>query len=397
MPLLKGYWLKSFFVFILLGFILSCDKKIQQNSENPEKTTSAVETNNAKTISFYSFENNTVVQLESLSNLTQAVLEPWTESIRVSGIALNLKPAGFLVNKLGVLIFDEDLAPSLKKFPYFLDVTTQDFFVCDSNLFFRCYKNSIFSKIELTPQIEKNGSPFLCQYDNIDKNISVIYNSKDLGLSALAQCTHLEQTGKKFLASFKTESPEKVSFDFFQIENLTSLNKSSIKSISKNQFQKLVTPIDIQIDKNYDTLLKTLISKLLENAELQEDVNLDITVNFAEKGEQKKFSKKAKNATNAISLNSQANYFEDNDYLQVLLPNGYLYTIKKDGDNFNFAKLKLPKLPVNFNYTYFTFEKTETGAFLIACWEENQFFYVGRSGLIKMPAKGLEPLRSCPQ
>lgn len=408
--------LLSFFAIFIFctTLLLSCSKSETKQSENAlsaklaENELSSVE----ERVRWFAFGNYSLQEFVQFDEFPKETFVPWTEATNVSGVALLDKPL-FLINKLGFLSFDFEngtIKPKLQNFLEFSKFTAQDFFLTEEGLYFRSYKNLLFC--ELPSNLP--ASTFLYKYNPVTEQIYPAFSVQDLGLRGNAQCTHLQKYGNEYFLSFKTETSAKVDFDFFKISKINDLKTKKLVAISKARFQDSVVRENINLDKKYnDDKLKKMISYFAKEifGEKPVIVNLDLNTSYGESKKLYSFSTSTQDADANTKLSkneisAQANYNPACEHLQILLPNGELFSLWFSADNSpKLKKFELPQLPKGFSYTYFftqayremTNRSKKLHRFIIAFWEEKDFFKVGKTGFVIVPAKGLEPLRGCPQ
>lgn len=402
----KDFFAKTFFASFILSLVailpLGC-KKIAENEKSvtealPEKSVSE------QTEQCFVFRNGGLQVCSDISALPKQDFYPWTEVENVNGMVLLDTPL-FLINKQGVLSFTEfadGIKPVLKPFPPAIEaLTAQDFFLAGNALLFRTYKNSLFT--DVSPSAAENPAPFLFKYNPVTETFSEAVTSADVGLPQNAQCTHLQKYRNEYLASFKTENDAQVDFTFFSCDTPNDLLAHRLHSISKGKFQDAAVPEEIEPTGKYTEPIKKLLAFFAKEVFSEATAKVRVAVHSVG-GESKTifaFSTKSKNSEQQNEADIQGVFDAKSNRLQILLPEGTLCSIVEKDSVPIMTKYELPKLPEGFVYTYFSVEtfwnKTSLDTVIIAFWEERNFFRIGRAGVITMPAKGLEPLRSCPQ
>lgn len=394
------YILRKTFSAILLtsflpGLFVNCSGKKDdaQSSESPAAFSPA----------YYIFTNdgqlNRISNLESLAQY-RGGKKPWTEAAAASGICLSLKPALFLVNKVGVINFFADGSPEIHSASVFRSLSVSDFFNTTDGLLFRSYKNSLFSDTENVP----TPAPFLYKYNPITERCSPYKTAADLNLAETAQNTLLKKYGETWLASFKTESGNQVNFDYVSFSALTSIPET-VGAVSKALFQDTAVPAKLVAGKSYTSKASTLLAALAKKIFTQGTVTGKLLIELADtKGECTQIFECSETSADADAVKTEPIYYaaydEDAARLQLLSPTGLLQEM--DGQN-TVLTYQLPALPDGFVYTYFSVEEFTDGdretaqSYIIAFFEKQDFFQIGCAGFLVLPAKGLEPLRSCPQ
>lgn len=394
--------IKTFFAIFLFALIslsiCSCSKNDIAAISAEISSEAEVQTPEART-AYFVFEGNSIRAFKSFDDLPAPNFYAWTEACRASGVSIYSSPAIFLINKCGILHFDKSLNPQLNVFPNFTHFTAEDFFNTSEGLLFHSFRNSLFAE---TPAADTDeATVFLYRYNPVTETIAAYATSADLSLPTAAQCSHLQNHRGTYLASFKTDTGSKIYFDFFRFQNIDDIKNKNYKNISKSEFQNAAVPETLICAKSYENTTKNLLSLLGEKYRLCENKILTVCVNSQSVSSKYVYALQnagRNSAEHVTEAEGQAICNESDLYL--LLADGSFYGIKKVEDApFEFFDMRLPKLPEAFVYTVFSVEKDRTTnkTMLLAFWEERKFFQVGRSGFIKMPAKGLEPLRSCPQ
>lgn len=418
----RGLCAKTFFALFLLSFgllfPLGC-KKASQSGESAETASKILtpETESVPSVSYYFFDRGNITQCSGFDAIPEREFRPWTEAEHASGAVLLHKPL-FLINKVGILRLTEEadtLKPAIIPFsPLFQNATSQDFFLSGNALLFRTYKNSFFTNITETPS-NAEAAPFLGKYNPITETFSAALTSADIGLPPQAQCTHLQRYRAGYLLSFKTENQATVDFSFFRCDSPDDLLQKNVTALSKGAFQDAAVPEDIIPGKRYADTLKTEIAFFAEKACSTRNAKVRLAVYTAsgESAQLFSFVTNGGNPAQIIEADMHAWFDKTANALSLLSPKGKLYRICSGDATPVMTDFHLPELPEGFAYTYFAVEnvasddtsnseaQSKTGMdknnVIIAFWEERAFFRIGRSGMVIMPAKGLEPLRSCPQ
>lgn len=315
---------------------------------------------------------------DSISDIPAAELVPWTEAVRISGTGLMYERPMFLVNKTGVFSFftpnsynsDEDI---IQYFPEEnLNLSCEGFYRTDAGILVRFYQNTIFSTEE-----KRLGAPFLCRYEPIAKEILPVISYADFNLPFYAQLVNLHYSGKWF-ACFKMERENSVEFKYFAFTDIKDIN-IGLKEISAEAFMKNTAPIIIneaffkstknETENNFLNLLKDVEEKSIKisySGAVSKSVKTYIKNDseYIEDTEHEAFGIRTKGSVSGRI------------YEALLLDNGKLYA-KIAGVEKTLIK-KMPELPEKFVYTYFAPYED----FILAAWEEQDFFRVGRSGFL---------------
>lgn len=305
---------------------------------------------------------------------------PWTEAVRISGTGLMYERPIFLVNKSGVFSFftppayNSEGADFPELVPAGLSLSCSGFYTSDAGVLIRFYQNTIFNKEE------KTQAPSLCRYEPVTRQIIPIVFPADFGLPSYAQLISFSYSDKWF-ACFKTEETTSVDFKYFSFSEIKDISAGKYREISAEAFMRKTSPLILE-SAVFDKLIKNgeeAFSNLLKSIE-EESVKIEYCNAYAE------------SFTTYIKNNSQTEYAADTEHEAfavktkapktgeiseaILLENGKLYANIKGSDKT--AVKKLPPLPERFVYTYFA----PCGNFIIAGWEEQDFFKVGRAGFV---------------
>lgn len=305
----------------------------------------------------------TVRRVASVQAVSDSTFRPWTEAVRVSGIGLMYKQPLVLVNRGGIFSIPQ-LTKADKEVlvcePFFAGRTARGLYDTDAGTLVVLHINTILSSTDTAP-----SRPFLCRYNPVSESCDSLLSAADIGIPPTAQCTALEHNGTMWYASFKREDAGQVFFTYTAFDSITALSKKQYTRISKETFQAAVSPSDIRR------------SELYAPAFLQ---STPVYVQIFEKG--RAYRTRYKHAEGVEQEESAYGFItKPHDTVRiesaVLFSDGHAYV--KDG--LDYKHIPLPPLPQGFVYTHcLPYENT-----LVAAWEEQAFFKVGRSGLLVYP------------
>ncbi|QKS92651.1 hypothetical protein [Treponema phagedenis] len=367
------------YVFISLFFpaIISCKKKADEiPAQIPEPPPQIVE---IPMDFWYAFSFNKegvpcVKIINTVYSLEDQPFFPWTESLRVSGIGLMYPSAKILINHAGIIDSRELLAGESFQMPiqnYFLHHTVSGFYTSEQDAFIRIYKNTVFSPLL---QNDVGESPFLCKVSE-SAELTPAFFPSSIGLSKNAQCVSLQKRKDSWYASFKTETKTQVQFTYLVFKSFNDLANGKFSTVSAEAFRSALMPIRhsaIAADEEESRILH-LINKASEQ-------NLRVMAFTPSWPSERVYEKKERgNDTEDFSeREAVASVFAQPFHgitAGLLVNNGSFYFLSEGTEEVK--KIELLPLPENFVYTYFTCCNDK----IIAAWEEQNFYAVGRSGI----------------
>ena len=364
------------FLFFLINliFIFSCSKTEQKAGEN-DKTKAINEEKPCAAWYYFAADTADAVQIlktESPFEIKPEKYRPWTEAVRISGLAVMYNPPLLLINKKGIIHgFTLDENPQTDINSFFAEKTAAGFYKTNAGNLIRFYNNSIFSTV---PETEEQ--PCLCRYNIVSKEITPAVFPHHFGLKKDAQLTGLE-FDEKWFAAFKTEKNEKVEFDYFSFSDMNNLINGNYTKIGQDEFIEHTKPINVNSHKA-ETKVITEFAEILRR---EDDGNIQVEL-FSDNLKNKLLLIKTDNAleeqenknTTACAAELTAN--NNGGISKAILFNTGKLFLKKDEI---WSMLQLPSLPENFSYTYFTIKDD----IVLAGWEEQRFFEIGRAGFLQ--------------
>lgn len=322
------------------------------------------------------------------ANLPQAsaiqALKPWTESLRVNAANSDEKGKGWLlVNRLGMISFDEDGKPLLfQDYRLFSNSTAENLFFSDGMPFFTLYKSSFFnedSAVDLKKLAGKADSnrPYLVRLQTDSKTFFPAVTYGDLNLTDGGEITGSFYDGKNFYSCIKSTEDSRIVFDYIKWFCPASL--ASLSPVTQNEKVKIFDSNEseyrtVKSPKNFAKAPERL-KELLANI----PADFSFIVNCSNAG--------------GFSPNSFLNGNGENSLkAEAIISSGWICALFSDGTTYFSGALdgkfilnkgepiafRLPKLSEGFSYSYFCI----SGGKLAAAWEENDFYKTGRSGFL---------------
>ncbi|MBQ3671496.1 MAG: hypothetical protein II921_08480 [Treponema sp.] len=311
-------------------------------------------------------------------------IQPWTESLRVCDANTSSDGKGYvLVNHLGALVFDESDVPNfIKDYQLFSDSTSSDLVFSNGDAFFTLSRNSFFNKSH--EPVGALSRPYLVRISSESHMFYPVVNYGDLDISPDSEISGMFYDGDSFLASVKTETKDRIVFNYIQwnpvgklseLPPQTKQGKVLVTESSEGAYRKANTPIEYTFAPDR---LQSLLKSLPKN------------FSFAV------VAKHAGGASPAYYLNGSPS---DATSSNAVIADGWACAVFADGTTyFNGAldgrhilnngkniAFRLPKLPENYFYGDFCI----AGDFLVVSWEEKDFFRTGRSGFLTVDMKKL--------
>lgn len=370
-------------LFILLSLSLiflfpSCEKKaVEQNLKEEvkiEKTSHC----------WYYFTPTGFNKIDKPQNAPRTSSQPWTETIRISSAnSTTFGNKSFaIVNRLGVLTFDNDVISLAPDSNIFNDRTAGNLVFINDTPLFSVYKSAFFNDTIAAPNYldDKSSHLFLVQFDPVAKISYPLINSTSLVESG--EVTDFVFNNENWLCAIKSITNNRTTFSYCswkpQIPLLSiSPNNADenivISTISSEDFRKSKAQIDYE---NSPKRIKDLLSGF------SKDLSFILEVKTAGGGTPREYINKIDKATNKELLGKgiiadswSSVLFEDGTlFLEGALPGKHVLRQGKP------VAIRLPKLPAGFIYTDFTI----SGTTLYAGWEESSFYKTGRSGFIQI-------------
>lgn len=371
-------------LFLFLLMFVSCKKK-------PSNISGEISLDDLSPSFFtwYAFSNDSYEKVSKISAVPSAVSKPWTEAVRISSISCaaysseysKVPQAYSIVNRLGVLVFEEDKIEFAKDYEIFNGRTAGNIVFYNDSPVFSVYRSSFFNDLEMKTKTSYN--PFLVMFSPEQKLSYPIVDTKSLGLTEKHEITDFIWDGNIWTCVAKLADESKTDFSYFSFQPKIELSSISpencaesiyVSKTSEAEYRNAQKFLDYE-DAPYR--LKNLLSTLPQDA--------PFTVFCATAGghsprtyisQSEKFSENSSLFAHAIiSQVWCAALFEDG----TMFFKGSLYG-KAVVNGGNVVALKLPKLTSGFVYSGFAI----TGSTLYVSWEEKQFFKTAKSGFLKV-------------
>lgn len=331
-------------------------------------------------------------KIDSIEKCPHRDGEPWTDSVRVSGMGFfsysdfrNNEPC-FVLNKLGVFSFANALTPPLyiATNPYISQFTSGNLYSTDVGLLLHSYKTNTFKYIDNSQEneISTQELPILNRYNIVTQELEPILFPHHFALPSYATLMSLHYNNG-WKASFKVDNGKEVQFRYFAFNNISNILNAEYDSITQEAFREAVAPIR-EGSERYNLLPQGLIQ--LINSTEEENISIEyFDKNYPSSLKIIKTSPKAPELEDidcqAVAYSSVQN---DKVHYSILFNTGKLY-IYYDNDKFPDIYL-LPELPENFFYTYFAVQDN----FVVASWEEQEFYECKRTGIVTAPLAKLK-------
>ncbi|WP_147633991.1 hypothetical protein [Treponema pectinovorum] len=365
------------FIFTFVTLILLCACKNEKN-----QTLLQIQ-ENEKLHTWYYFDQTGFNKTSLPQKSPISSLKPWTESIRISDANTDLQDNGYLiVNRLGVIyIYNGEEPILIQDFQLFSNSTASNL-IFEKNLPYLCLTRSTFFNQDSTVRKKSDNSeedrPFLIRFSSNEKSFFPVITYKDLNLEQIGEITGTYFDGKSFFSSIKKIVNEKTSFSyikFYSPQSLESLSpysqkgKITISETTEENFRTKNSPLAFE---DAPIRLKKLLSSIPKNFDFA--VSCKSSGGFSPRIYSSKADSQLLTNSCAIICDSwTCAVFEDGTtYFNGALENR---SILNDGKNIAF---RLPKLPEEYKYSSFCI----SGKFLVAGWEETDFYKTGRSGFL---------------
>lgn len=384
---------KSIFVFTVLFsallMVTGCKKNKVPESVIPVSPSIEIKKNH----NWYYFSNNGYRQIDKLTNVPYQAQQPWTEAVRISS-ANNTSDsdapickAYAIVNRTGILTFEEDKINLSTDISLFSDRTAGNLVFLNNTPVFSVYKSSFFNDSITDPDYKKDQSThlFLVQFDDTAKISYPIVNCNNICLEPNSEVTDFYWDGLTWICSVKTISDIKNSFSYINFKptvSLLTLSPATCKDVlsvnesSVDEFRKAKEYKDYNVAPER---IKSLLSGFDKKLPFVIDVknaggcSSRTFANSIPNSKEKDLQAKA-----ILSQSWSGALFEDGTlFLEGALPGKHILRGGKP------VAIKLPKLPAGFVYSDFVI----SGTTLYAAWEETSFYKTGRSGFLQVNLK----------
>jgi len=383
---MKKYAIAFLIITISSFAFLGCKKKTEPVTETVPVKLEIKKGNHT----WYYFTNGSYKQIDKLIHVPAQQNIPWTEAVRISS-ANNLADIGdgnnkafAVVNRLGILSFNNDKITISTDISLFNDRTAGNLVFLNNTPLFSVYKSSFFNDT-ITDSNYKNNQDqhlFLVQFDDFAKISYPVINCNNISTEPNSEITDFVWDGLNFICSIKSITDSKNSFSYVKFKPNVPLLSLSPATTRENLFIN-ETSVDAfrnakeQIDyKNAPERIKTLV------AGFSEKLPFNIEVKNAGGTSSRTYANKVSGSTEKelqakaiLSQSWSAALFEDGTcFLEGALPGKHILRSGKP------IAIRLPKLPANFVYSDFVI----SGTTLYVAWEEKSFYETGRSGFLEV-------------
>lgn len=376
-----------FIIIISLLLLFSgCKKKQEQLPAQNSISVEITKTNHA----WYYFSNSSYHLVDRPQNAPLQAQKPWTETVRISSANNEActqnsdSKAYAIVNRLGVLSFNDEEIVLSQDVSLFTDRTAGNLVFLNNTPVYSVYKSSFFNDSILAPDYKNDSSAhlFLLQFDPIAKLSYPIINCNNITDKINSEVTDFYWNGNEWCSCIKTISDTKNEFSYIRFKPLvplltlspsTSDNKIEIEECDADFFRSC------KVHFNYKDSPER-IKKLLSGFDAK--LPFAIEVKNAGGASPRVFentvsgsTEKQLNAKAILSASWSAALFEDGTlFLEGALPGKHILRSGKA------VAIRLPKLPVGFIYSDFVI----SGTTLYAAWEESSFYKTGRAGFLQV-------------
>lgn len=383
---MKKYFIPFLTTFLISLTLLSCKKK--QEIVQIEVPQSIEIKKNSHT--WYYFTNGSYKHVDKLQNVPYQNALPWTEAVRISS-ANNTADTGdsnykayAIVNRIGILTFDEEKITISSDINLFNDRTAGNLIFLNNTPLFSVYKSGFFNDTITDSNYKNNNEKhlFLVQFDDTAKISYPIINCNNICEEINSEVTDFVWDGLNFLCSIKSITDTKNSFSYIKFKPvvpLLSLSPSTskdnlvISQSSVDEFRKAKELLDY---KNAPERIKNLVAGFSNDLPFVIDVksaggtSSRMYANSVPNSSEKELQAKA-----ILSQSWSAALFEDGTlFIEGALPGKHILRGGKP------VAIRLPKLPAGFVYSDFVI----SGTTMYVAWEETSFYKTGRSGFLEV-------------
>jgi len=364
----------------------SCKKKAVQIPVQNAISVEITKTNHA----WYYLSNTSYHLTDRPQNAPLQVPKPWTESIRISSAnneacTQNSDSKAFaVVNRLGILSFNDDVISLSQDTNLFTDRTAGNLVFLNNVPVFSVYKSAFFNDTILDTNYKNDSAAhlFLLQFNSDAKISYPILNCNNLIENGNSEITDFYWNGLEWCCCVKTISDVKNEFSYLRFKPLIPLlaispstadGKLQIEECDADFFRSCKVHHDYEASPDrikkllsgFDTKLPFIIE--VKNAGGSSPRIYENSVTGS--------NEKQLNAKAILSASWSAALFEDGTlFLEGALPGKHILRSGKA------VAIRLPKLPVGFVYSDFVI----SGTTLYAAWEETSFYKTGRAGFLQV-------------
>lgn len=374
--------MKKINIIFSLGFVTlfivfqGCRKK---DNQNEFISVPVIDEQKANHKWFY-FTGEGYEKVAKINQVPEKAFLPWTEAVRISSANCTETDGFAIVNRLGILCFENDKMFFSKDETLFSNRTAGNLLFCNETPIFSLYKSSFFNETtNVSEKFETNVNQyFLVQFDCDAKISYPLINSSNLSSLPNAEVIDFIWNGIDWICCIKSVQDYKTTFEYLSFSPTVSLltlspatadGSISIKESSVEEFRNAKAQIEYEHAPER-------IKNLLAGFSKYTSFNVEINTVFGTSERtylNKKNDEVPLNAKAILADTWAAALFEDGTmFFEGALQSSH---ILRDGKP---IAIRLPVLPANFIYSDFCI----SGTTLYAAWEESQFYKTGRSGFI---------------
>lgn len=368
-------------VAIFSFLFASCDKKNAKKGSNENFELKIVEKIEAKkNHAWYFFTESGYEKIDKIQNVSKKKFKPWTEAVRISSANCAQENAFAVVNRLGVLCFENENIYFAKDANLFSQRTAGNLVFLNETPVFSLYKSSFFNDSVKSDEYKNDSENhlFLAQFDNEAKISYPLINCNNISKIPNSEVTDFVWDGLNWLCSVKSIEEYQTVFSYVSFAPTVSLLSLSpatangnlrVAESSAENFRNAKQQIEYSFAPER---VKSIL------AGFSKEIPFSIEVKTAGGCSPRKFSN-APNETEPLKAKAilaeswSAALFEDGTmFIEGALPGKHILRGGKP------VAVRLPILPQNFVYSDFVI----SGTSLYAAWEEISFYETGASGFI---------------
>ena len=369
-------------IFLLSIFFVSCKKESKKLPDNVPTLEVKVQNH-----SWYYFTENGFSPVEKPKFAPQCPSVPWTEAVRISSAnsvnAKNGETQGYaVVNRLGILSFQNNKFDLSKDITLFSDKTAGNLVFYEDTPLFSVYKSTFFNDSIQNATYKNDNSLhlFLVQFDINTKISYPIINCNNITNEENSEVTDFYWDGKNWTCSIKSVSNYKNNFSYIQwkpnipLLSISPSNASASISVEESNVEKFR---ELKAQKDFEQAPER-IKKLLAGFSNSKSFSVELKNigGISPRNYQNQvatFKEKELKAKGILSESWSCILFEDGTlFIEGALPGKHILREGKP------VAIRLPKLPGGFVYSDFVI----SGSTLYAAWEETDFYSIKRSGFL---------------
>ena len=341
----------------------------------------------AQNHSWYYFTENGFFPVEKPKFAPQCPSVPWTEAVRISSAnsvnAKNGETQGFaVVNRLGILSFQNNQFDLSKDITLFSDKTAGNLVFYDDTPLFSVYKSTFFNDSIQNATYKNDNSLhlFLVQFDTNTKISYPIINCNNITNEENSEVTDFYWDGQNWICSIKSVSNYKNNFSYIQwkpnipLLSISPSNASASISVEESNVEKFR---ELKAQKGFEQAPER-IKKLLAGFSNSKSFSIELKNigGISPRDYQNQvatFKEEELKAKGILAESWSCILFEDGTlFIEGALPGKHILREGKP------VAIRLPKLPGGFVYSDFVI----SGSTLYAAWEETDFYSIKRSGFL---------------